>query len=369
MDNMRDNKLGLILFICFLFFSCSKKNNQTIIRGNIPNLPDGTMYMFEGNSTNRIDSTKTTNGKFTLVHKWSGSEPVYIGIDHVDNKGILRLFSFTTNAKYKGIKGWGTNIFLSDPTITINGNLTYDEYTGIQLPPDKKPVTGPPLKSGKQTEAFYNIDGDLFEKIDNKAIQTIKEKIVQYPNSYHLLYGINSNKNSFSASQVKDLLNLFKGEITQNETYKKLYSYNEKRFNVKKLTMPELEDNTGVKRQIIDKKYKKHLIIFWASWCAPCRQEIPMLKSLSSLYNDNVEFISISIDTDKSSWQKALKEENMNWKQLITSNNSSEKEALQIHFKLNQAIPYTVLIDNNLKILSSSTGLSNENELSELIKK
>jgi len=43
--------------------------------------------------------------------------------------------------------------------------------------------------------------------------------------------------------------------------------------------------------------------------------------------------------------QKALKEEKMNWKQLIISNNNAEKEALQIRFKLNQAIPYTVLVD------------------------
>jgi len=59
----------------------------------------------------------------------------------------------------------------------------------------------------------------------------------------------------------------------------------------------------------------------------------------------------------------------MYWKQLIISNKLNENEALQIYFKLNQAIPYTVLVDNNLKILGTSTGLSNEKELEKFINK
>lgn len=159
----------------------------------------------------------------------------------------------------------------------------------------------------------------------------------------------------------------FKGEITQSETYKKLYAYNKKRFNEKNIALPLLEDSKGIKKEIIDRRYKKHLIVFWASWCGPCREEIPLLKKIYTRYNKEIEFISISTDTDKSPWKKALKEEKMGWKQLIVNDNISDNEALQIHFKLNQAIPYTVLIDNDMKILESSTGLSSELELEEII--
>ncbi|PTT67972.1 DUF4369 domain-containing protein, partial [Chryseobacterium sp. HMWF001] len=171
----------LILFI-FCFTSCSKNQQQTIIKGNIPNLPDGTVYLFKDYPSNKVDSVKSINGVFKISHKWFEKEPVYIGIDHIDKKGVLRFFSFRTNAKYKG-SGWGTSVFLSDSIIEIMGNLKYDTLVGIQLPPDRKPVTGPPLKAGQQTEAFYNIDGDLFDKIDSKMIQTVKEKIKKYPYS------------------------------------------------------------------------------------------------------------------------------------------------------------------------------------------
>jgi len=113
------------ILLAFYSISCSKNQHPMIIKGNIPNLPDGIMYLsnLEGN---RIDSAKTIKGVFIITHEWNEKEPEYIKVDHIDKKGILRFFSFTTSAKYKGVAGWATDVFLSDPTIIINGNLKYD---------------------------------------------------------------------------------------------------------------------------------------------------------------------------------------------------------------------------------------------------
>jgi thiol-disulfide isomerase/thioredoxin len=357
----------LLILFTFCFISCSQNQHHTIIKGDIPNLPDGTMYLanLEGD---RIDSAKTIKGVFTITHKWNEKEPKYIKVNHIDKKGILRFFSFTTNAKYKGVAGWGTEAFLSDPTITIDGNLKYDTIVGIQLPPNRKPVTGPPLKAGQQTEAFYNVDGDLFDKIDGKMIQTVKEKINKYPYSYHLLYQINDNKNSFSPMQIDEYLKLFKGDITESETYKKLSAYNKKRYDEKNTLLPLLENVNGKKSEIMDPKYKKHLVVFWASWCGPCRGEIPFLKEIYSKNNNAIEFISVSIDEDKNAWKKALGQEQMKWKQFIVNGRDTNYEKIQMRFRLNGAIPYTVLVDNNLKIIKSTVGLSSEKDLEDFIK-
>lgn len=358
---------SIITFIFFLsLLSCEKHAKTTIIKGNIPNLPDGTVYLFKDYPSNKVDSVKSINGVFKISHKWFEKEPVYIGIDHIDKKGVLRFFSFRTNAKYKG-SGWGTSVFLSDSIIEIMGNLKYDTLVGIQLPPDRKPVTGPPLKAGQQTEAFYNIDGDLFDKIDSKMIQTVKEKIKKYPYSYHLLYQIRDNKNSFSPQQVDEYLKFFKGEITQSTTFKNLSAYNKKRYTEKNTSLPSLENISGEKSAILDSKYKKHLVVFWASWCGPCREEIPLLKNMYRKKDESLEFISISIDEDKNAWKKALNEEKMNWRQFIINGKDPNYEKIQMHFKLNGAIPYTVLLDNNSKILKSTVGLSSEKNLQDFI--
>ncbi|MCR8884650.1 TlpA disulfide reductase family protein [Phocaeicola plebeius] len=78
----------------------------------------------------------------------------------------------------------------------------------------------------------------------------------------------------------------------------------------------KVKDKTGkeVSLSALRQGKKYVLIDFWASWCNPCRKEIPNLKKLYAQYSGKgFEIVSISIDQKKADWEKALKEEGLTW--------------------------------------------------------
>lgn len=107
-------------------------------------------------------------------------------------------------------------------------------------------------------------------------------------------------------------------------------------------------------------KYKgKYLLVdFWASWCGPCRQAIPKVKELYDAYKaKGFEVVSISIDTDKNAWRKAMKEEAMPWEQLLSDNKDKTMEQFQF-----SGIPTLYLVDTEGRIMERFTGYSEDAE-------
>ena len=102
-------------------------------------------------------------------------------------------------------------------------------------------------------------------------------------------------------------------------------------------------------RTVSINKLKGKIIVldFWASWCGPCRREIPNMKKYYAEYKTKgVQFLSVSIDAKKDDWTKALKEEQMLWMQGWTPD--SGKSVLKTYQF--DGIPFIILIDKEGKI-------------------
>ena len=101
-------------------------------------------------------------------------------------------------------------------------------------------------------------------------------------------------------------------------------------------------------------KGKYVLIDFWASWCGPCRQAIPKVQALYDTYKSKgFDVVSVSIDTDKKAWQKAMDDEKMPWLQLLSDNKDKTMEQFQFG-----GIPTLYLVDPQGKIVTKYTGYS-----------
>ncbi|WP_163718685.1 TlpA disulfide reductase family protein [Mangrovibacterium lignilyticum] len=95
------------------------------------------------------------------------------------------------------------------------------------------------------------------------------------------------------------------------------------------------------------KDKKVVLIDFWASWCVPCRKELPNVKAnYEKFASKGFDVISISIDKNAEAWKKAVAEEGLEWP------NFNDLDVASL-YKV-QAVPTTYLIDNEGHLLAEN---------------
>lgn len=108
-------------------------------------------------------------------------------------------------------------------------------------------------------------------------------------------------------------------------------------------------------------------IDFWASWCGPCRAEIPFLLKLKDAYKDKpVAFVAISIDDDIDAWKKMVAEKELKGYQLHAEKAWSSDVAKKYQIK---GVPTFVLIDGNGKIIEYNVARPSNPEISLILDK
>lgn len=107
------------------------------------------------------------------------------------------------------------------------------------------------------------------------------------------------------------------------------------------------------------------IVNFWATWCAPCREEIPMFVRLQeNLRERSVLFVGIAID-QHSKVQAFSREVGMNYPVLL-----GELEAMELARKLGNhagGLPFSVVVDRQGRIVKTETGILSESKLTSLI--
>lgn len=142
-----------------------------------------------------------------------------------------------------------------------------------------------------------------------------------------------------------------------NEENKKFFTkqYNEVKHLAKGTPSPSFnyENHKGGKTTLEDLRGKYVYIDVWATWCSPCKKEIPYLKEVEKEFHDaNIEFVSISVDKKKDydTWKKMVNDLELGGVQLIADNDRNSKWYHEYKIK---GIPRFILIDTKGNIISA----------------
>jgi thiol-disulfide isomerase/thioredoxin len=126
-------------------------------------------------------------------------------------------------------------------------------------------------------------------------------------------------------------------------------------------------DTNGNQVALSDFKGKVVYIDVWATWCGPCKQQIPYLKELETEYHGNPDmvFMSVSIDADRDhqKWLDMVATENLGGVQLFGGGKSN---AIQTPYKIT-GIPHFILVGKDGNIVDDNAPRPSSSELRAIL--
>lgn len=319
-----------------LAIACNNKPEQASIEGKIDNLPEGISEIFL-RTQNLVKSIKIENGTFK------------------DTISIDGEFAYLQIGKF------GKTLFLNKNTNLIV-NADANDYQNTLS------YSG----NGKKVNNYLNhresITLKVFERID--SINTLDESafnsyIKRMTDQVNLLLEENNNIDPIVIKTEKENLAAFTKNLTRQYN-----AINRLDTSLKKGDLSpkfnHYENYKGGTTSLDDLKGSYVYIDLWATWCPPCKAEIPYLKELEEKFHKkNIKFVSISIDNPnlKDKWQAMIKDKQMGGVQLFANGDQSFTEAYQV-----SGIPRFILIDTEGKIITDNAPRPSSQQIHNLLK-
>jgi thiol-disulfide isomerase/thioredoxin len=348
------NKLALIILLLVAITSC-KRNNNITIKGDIKGLNTKWIYLRHtfpiGGKAN--DSARVIDGKFTFeFHPDTTFLADLIEFNYTDDSGKKGGLSFI-NPYEKNTSFYG-DILMEPGETVLTGDLT------------KNP--GITVKSGlqnnfyfkNQTLPYIRISGDTNRR--RAQAQRIKNLIKETPDAYWGLYAFENLKYGLTNQQLSSIYNEFDDVIKSSYQGKMIKEFIENQpVSKDQLTNSDFADKDSKPVNLVDNNKKLNMVIFWASWCGPCRHEIPELKNIQSAFkaDSNIRFVSVSVDENKEKWLKAMDEEKMPWEQLIIPAKAKNKASALYNLGF---VPQIFIVNNKNKVIKKVDGFDAGNE-------
>lgn len=248
---------------------------------------------------------------------------------------------FNLNEKYLGISTDDIELLLSgifSSIATLDKTRQKEILTHIQITKGFKDLN-------TKNSSNLNLYIDILNNINNPETYTNFAMM-----SYMKYGGIDKN--------WTDYLNTIGNHLRNKEDFKILQNLYLKRKNNKKLAQNinnqpagtfVCKDINGKEVRLSDFKGKYIFLDIWATWCGPCKGELPSLAKQEEKFKDeNVVFMSISIDQKEETWSSFVKEKKLKGVQVIAGD--AKKEITKLYSI--RGIPRFILLGKDGKVLN-----------------
>lgn len=217
-------------------------------------------------------------------------------------------------------------------------------------------------------EYFAKVTDEQVEKTfgtDMKTSLRLTEKYTYKYNQVSKLFSDKTIRNFLktdiayeAVGKVKDvsvnsLIKKFRRDVRHEDYVKLVDNRYKKTIPVRNGALaPEIVgyDLTGDEMKLSDFRGKYVYIFVWASWCAPCKVELPHYERLVEEYGrKNIEFLGVSVDEETSRWRNSFNYNNYPGSQMLVRGNWGSP--MITNYKL-KSVPQFILIDPQGEILT-----------------
>ena len=362
----------VIVIVAAMTFNCTKAKGYTI-KGTVVGAADGdTVSLIEGrgNEMEVLANAVVKNGKFTITGEQDSTRLLFLSYVSNDMQRNATASLFVENAEIlvtlnpdsavADVRGthaneiWTAFARHNEQRSSVGMKAFYASIDTAATPEARKAAKEQLDAIEAELTDFYKdfIQTNRDNVVGQFVLASYAEQLEDEDFVKTQLDAIDMQKAIPAVRRLKQLKDI-QAETAVGKPYKDITAETP---GTEILSVSNFVGRQGVKLLMID---------FWASWCGPCRAEMPNVKAVyERFHSQGLEILGVSLDNDEDDWREAIDQMDMTWPQIsdLCGWESAGAAAYGV-----RAIPATVLIKDGIIVARNVRGAELAKKVEELL--
>ena len=358
-------KIAMMAMAALTMVACQNNENAYIISGTFEGAGENdsvSLQLVEGRKLVDLQKVPVVNGKFEFKGVADSVQVAAITLGDAFCQFFLEPGQINVDLKLGQMSyALGTPNNNAYESYMSDMNALEEEYSEIA-----RSAQNPELSDAQRNE----IKAQLAD-FEAKYYQAVKNSINDNVGNNFGLYNLCNSYYYYAPEELAPVLEGYIAAFPTNARLQQIKKHNETSLETsvgkqfKDFEMADVDGNIHKISEYVAAN-KVTLIDFWASWCGPCRAEMPAVKAAYDAYKKKgFGIVGVSLDNNKEAWLGAIKSLGANWEHLsdLKGWNCEGAKLYGVN-----SIPATVLVAQDGTILARNVrGEEIQKKLAELL--